>query len=297
MYIKLQFFFTTLLQRIFFLLQVIGNRSTCLIKMPPLHESFSCATVYSPQYRFPSFISPHPVSGIRSVLPNNKFLYVQRAYNKIIPGETEWTISGRFTGRSDIPLTPHGESQVISSSRVVVGPGKLIDPAKIARVFISPRIRARRTSELLFGGSMRPELVEITEDIREWEYGLYEGLLISQIRAGRKERGLDKERPWDIWHDGCEGGESAEEITKRLDNFIARIKEIQAPCVNGEKPADVVVIAHGHSLRAFAKRWIGFEMSMRLPLMLEPGAVGVLSYEHHNIDEPAFLLGVNMGGS
>jgi len=67
--------------------------------------------------------------------------------------------------------------------------------------------------------------------------------------------------------------------------------------MHGEKAVDVVLIAHGHILRAFAKRWIGFALGMRLPMMLEPGAVGVLSYEHHKVDEPAFLLGVNMGDS
>jgi probable phosphoglycerate mutase len=67
--------------------------------------------------------------------------------------------------------------------------------------------------------------------------------------------------------------------------------------MHGEKGADVVVIAHGHSLRAFAKRWVGFELGMRLPMMLEPGAVGVLSYEHHRVQEPALLLGVNMGAA
>jgi sedoheptulose-bisphosphatase len=206
-------------------------------------------------------------------------------------------MSGRYTGRSDIPLTANGEKQVSSSSRVVVGPGKIIDPSKLGRIFISPRTRARRTYELLFDGATRRTLedrVEITQDIREWEYGLYEGLLPGEIKDGRKRRGLDGKRPWDIWLDGCEDGESPAEMTKRLDSLIARIKQIQKPYMHGEKGADVVVIAHGHSLRAFAKRWIGFELGMRLPMMLEPGAVGVLSYEHHRVDEPAFLLGVNM---
>lgn len=67
--------------------------------------------------------------------------------------------------------------------------------------------------------------------------------------------------------------------------------------MHGEKAVDVVLIAHGHILRAFAKRWLGFPLATSLPMMLEPGAVGVLSYEHHRVDEPAFLLGVNMGGS
>ncbi|KFY34554.1 hypothetical protein V494_06672 [Pseudogymnoascus sp. VKM F-4513 (FW-928)] len=217
--------------------------------------------------------------------------------------QTEWTISGQCTGSTDIPLTAVGESQVVASSKVVVGSGKLIDPSKLTRVFISPRTRAQRTYDLLFSSADRASLkdkVEITEDIREWEYGAYEGVTPSNIRKLRKEKGLDTERPWDIWHDGCgEGeGESPIEVATRLDELIAKIKQLQAPCMDGwGAPADVVIIAHGHSLRAFAKRWIGFEMGMRLPLMLEPGAVGVLSYEHHKVDEPALLLGVNMGAS
>ncbi|KAI9642781.1 hypothetical protein NHQ30_008513 [Ciborinia camelliae] len=215
-------------------------------------------------------------------------------------GETEWSMSGRYTGRTDIPLTPHGEKQVSSSAGVVVGPGKIIDPSKLAHLFISPRTRARRTYEILFDESTQKELedkTEITEDIREWEYGAYEGLFTSQIRAARKEKGLDSERPWNIWLDGCEDGESAAEVSDRLDSVITKIREIQGPYMNGEKYVDVVLIAHGHILRAFAKRWIGFELGRALPMMLEPGAVGVLSYEHHKVDEPAFLLGVNMGAS
>jgi len=224
----------------------------------------------------------------------------QTTLSNLDTGETEWTISGRYTGRSDIPLTPDGEHQVSSSAGVIVGPGRIIDPSKITHLFISPRTRARRTYELLFDESAQKMIEgksETTEDIREWEYGAYEGLLTAQIRAARKERGLDKERPWNIWVDGCEEGESADEVSNRLDSIIAKIREIQGPYMHGEKGADVVLIAHGHILRAFAKRWIGFPLSTSLPMMLEPGAVGVLSYEHHKVDEPAFLLGVNMGGS
>ncbi|KAM3074652.1 hypothetical protein ACMFMG_008080 [Clarireedia jacksonii] len=215
-------------------------------------------------------------------------------------GETEWSMSGRYTGRTDIPLTPHGEEQVSSSASVIVGPGKLIDPTKIVHLFISPRTRARRTYDILFDQTTQKQFgenAEITEDIREWEYGAYEGLFTAQIRAARKEKGLDKERPWNIWLDGCEEGESAAEVSDRLDSVIAKIREIQGPYMHGEKHVDIVLIAHGHILRAFTKRWLGFELGVSLPMMLEPGAVGVLSYEHHNVKEPAFLLGVNMGGS
>jgi broad specificity phosphatase PhoE len=216
-------------------------------------------------------------------------------------GETEWTLSGRYTGTSDILLTAHGESQVLATSTSIVGAGRIIDPCRMARIYISPRTRAKRTYELLFTAASRASFeeaskVEITDDIKEWVYGDYEGLLTAEIRAGRKSRGLDEERDWDIWKDGCEGGESAQEISDRLDALIRRIRAIQAPHMKSGVPVDVMIVAHGHSLRAFAKRWVGFPLGTRLPMMLEPGAVGVCSYEHHRVDEPALLLGINMGG-
>lgn len=91
-----------------------------------------------------------------------------------------------------------------ATTKIVYGAGKLIDPAQLAKIFVSPRKRASQTFDLLTGGE-GPK--EITDELAEWEYGLYEGLLTSQIRAARKERGLDQEKEWDIWRDGCEEGE------------------------------------------------------------------------------------------
>lgn len=210
-------------------------------------------------------------------------------------GETEWSLSGKHTGTSDIKLTANGQTQVIRSGKVLVGPGKIIDPRRLVKIFVSPRIRAQQTYQLLFPSTEHVHLQETSENIREWDYGIYEGLLTAEIKSQRKNRGLDVDRSWNIWIDGCEDGESPEEVTSRLDEMIIQIKNIQKPYMHGEDSADIVLIAHGHILRAFAKRWIGFELSMKLPLMLEPGAIGVLSYDHHNIDEPALLLGVNLG--
>jgi len=94
---------------------------------------------------------------------------------------------------------------------MVLGTGKLIDMERVARVFISPRKRAQETFAILTereesASDSRVER-ETTEELREWEYGLYEGLLTKEIRKGRKERGLDRSREWDIWSDGCEEGE------------------------------------------------------------------------------------------
>lgn len=141
-------------------------------------------------------------------------------------------------------------------------------------------------------GLVQSGRVTTTEELAEWDYGDYEGLLTGEIRARRKNQGLDKEKAWDIWRDGCQGGESAQQVTDRLDNLIQKIYKLQEPYMHGEKPADVVLVAHGHLLRAFAKRWLKYSMEAPLSMMMEPGGIGILSYQHRNINEPAFLLGM-----
>lgn len=127
------------------------------------------------------------------------------------PGETTWSQTGRFTGTTELPLTSTGTLQVLSTGSTLIGPQKLIDPARLAHVYISPRQRAQVIFGLLFKGDkggreLREGVkVETTEGLAGWAYGLYEGLLLGEIRQGRRERGL--ERDWDIWRDGCEGGE------------------------------------------------------------------------------------------
>lgn len=96
---------------------------------------------------------------------------------------------------------------------MIVGSGKLIDPANIAQVYISPRKRAMQTFDIAFDDAdkqalqSKDKVTQKEERLAEWGYGLYEGLVTKEIRALRKERGLDAERPWDIWRDGCEEGE------------------------------------------------------------------------------------------
>ena len=101
-----------------------------------------------------------------------------------------------------------GVTQVKATGQQLVGPGKLIDPANVSRIWVSPRKRAQHTFRLLFSRDVsESNRVTYTEDITEWNYGDYEGLVTTEIRAQRKEKGLDGEREWDIWRDGCEGGE------------------------------------------------------------------------------------------
>ena len=126
-------------------------------------------------------------------------------------GETAWTLSGQHTGTTDLALTDNGAKQVLASGKHLVGPGKLIDPAKLAHVFVSPRKRAGQTFQLAFE-DLKKSLedagkVSVTADLAEWDYGDYEGMMGSEVRELRRSRGLDREREWDIWRDGCEGGE------------------------------------------------------------------------------------------
>lgn len=142
-------------------------------------------------------------------------------------GETEWSLDGRHTGTTDIPLTTNGEKRVRATGRALVGPDRLIVPKNLAHIYVSPRKRAQRTLELLGLGAQGPmpwkehgdvaecvtgegqgateAKVEVTDAVREWEYGDYEGITSQEIRRRREEQGLGAE--WDIWRDGCPGGE------------------------------------------------------------------------------------------
>ncbi|KAJ5180073.1 hypothetical protein N7492_003283 [Penicillium capsulatum] len=222
-------------------------------------------------------------------------------------GETEWSLNGRHTGISDLPLTANGEKRIQATGKALVGCDRLIVPQNLAHIYVSPRSRAQRTLELL-GIGCRERLpwhehrkteeeeptrtearVEVTESVREWDYGEYEGLTSKQIKERRAAQGLE---PWNIWTDGCPGGESPEDVVRRLDAVIADIREKyhRQNFENPENRGDVLIVAHGHILRAFAMRWTGKPLN-DTSLILEAGGVGTLSYEHHSIDEPAIILG------
>ncbi|KAH6618126.1 putative phosphoglycerate mutase [Chaetomium sp. MPI-SDFR-AT-0129] len=220
-------------------------------------------------------------------------------------GETEWSKAGRQTGKSDIPLTPEGAAQIASTAKVLIGPGKLLDPSRLAHVFVSPRVRAKETFELLFpptlsspstdsqwGRGEEGGSVTYTEDLTEWDYGEYEGLTGGEVRRLRREKGLDDEREWDILRDGCEGGESLEQVMERIDRLITKIKDIQRPYIKGEKPANALLVSHGLFLRCFIARWPSLPVEFYRKMMLAPGGVVVLSYRHTDIDSPAFYAGL-----
>ena len=167
-------------------------------------------------------------------------------------GETEWSLNGRHTGRSDIPLTEKGREVA-----------RLWQPYAAARtlalVLCSPLQRARQTCELAGLGAQ----AQIEADLGEWDYGDYEGLTPQQIRESRRE--------WLIFRDGCPNGESPAQIGARVDRVIARIRATQG---------DVAVFAHGHVLRVFAARWLGLAASGGGHFLLETATLCVLSSYH-----------------
>ncbi|HUY66718.1 MAG TPA: histidine phosphatase family protein [Acidimicrobiales bacterium] len=165
-------------------------------------------------------------------------------------GQTQWTLEGRHTGRTDLPLTPLGEAQ-----------SRALAPEfahHFTAVFCSPLLRARRTCELAGLG----ERVVIDPDLCEWDYGAYEGLTTAEIRSERAA--------WDLFDDGAPGGETAADVGRRADRAIARIRAIAG---------DVACVAHAHVLRVLAARWIGLDPAGGRHLVLAPASVSELGWE------------------
>jgi broad specificity phosphatase PhoE len=180
-------------------------------------------------------------------------------------GETEWSASGQHTGVTDMPLTPVGEQQV---GRLQ----PLLDGHRFGMVLTSPMLRARRTAELL--GLTHPQ---VDPDLAEWDYGGYEGRTTDEISA---ELG----RSWRIWTHpvpaGPTPGEDIEQVAKRVDRVLARIRPLLA------QGQDVALVGHGHNLRVLAARWLESEPHAGAWLSLSAGSLSGLGYEH---DRPVIL--------
>src|SRR5947199_1432536 len=158
-------------------------------------------------------------------------------------GETEWSLSGQHTSRTDLPLIDAGVERARAIGPVLAG-------WDFSLVLTSPLRRARETCELAGFG----DRAQVLEDLREWDYGEYEGLTTPQIR---------EQRPgWYLWRDGCPGGESADDVGRRVDRVIAEALEA---------PGDVALVAHGHVLRALAGRWLEQRASFGGRLRLDTG--------------------------
>ncbi|KAK1466167.1 hypothetical protein CTAM01_17029 [Colletotrichum tamarilloi] len=217
-------------------------------------------------------------------------------------GETEWSREGRFTGVTEIDLTSRGAQQASDVGELLFGGGKLVDPARLANVIVSPRKRAERTLEKLLPSPLKTSSDDVNleakiitdKNVAEWDYGKYEGKTDKQIRCQRQQQGLDKEDAWNIWRDGCEGGESKKDVTERLLRLIVQIRKIQEPHMKGDGPGDVLVVSHGLILRCFWKLWNGFEIDHNISIDIETTGMFVLGYKGNDINKRSFYLGVSL---
>ena len=176
-------------------------------------------------------------------------------------GETAWTLTGQHTGRTDIPLTERGEN---NARRL----GERLKRLTFARVFTSPLRRAVRTCEL--AGFAAAATVD--PDLVEWNYGNYEGRRTEEIRAERPD--------WQLFRDGCPGGETPDEVGVRADRVVSRVRAVRG---------DVLLFSSGHFLRVLAARWLGLEPGAGRFFLLSTASLSALGYEH-DLTQPVIRL-------
>jgi len=177
-------------------------------------------------------------------------------------GETSWSLSGRHTGRTDLPLTGAGELRASGLRALLRG-------VAFDHVLSSPLKRARRTCVLAGLGSA----AAIDPDLQEWDYGDFEGLTTAEICARRPG--------WNVFQDGCPGGESVGQVCLRADRLLARLATLGG---------SVALFSHGQFLRVLAARWIGQPVEAGRHLALDTASISVLGYEHHEGDIPAICV-------
>ena len=181
-------------------------------------------------------------------------------------GETAWSLTGQHTGKTDLDLTANGEDQARSLAPRLQAMG-------FTQVLVSPRLRARRTCELAGLGAM----AEVEPDLAEWDYGQHEGRRSVDIRLDDPD--------WDIWCDGCPGGESPADISARADRLIKRLIERLHP-IGGT----VALFSHGQFGVALATRWIELPMIEGQHFTLHPASVSLLGTNPHHADRRVIEL-------
>jgi broad specificity phosphatase PhoE len=176
-------------------------------------------------------------------------------------GETAWSLSGQHTGLTDLPLTARGEGNAEKL-------GKRLAGLSFSKVFTSPLQRARRTCQL----AGFEAVAEVDPRLAEWNYGDYEGRRTAEIHAERPD--------WQLFRDGCPGGESPKQIGARADGVVSRVRAVKG---------NVLIFSSGHFLRVLAARWLGLETAAGRFFMLSTASLSMLGYEN-DISQPAIRL-------
>ncbi len=169
-------------------------------------------------------------------------------------GATEWSVSGKHTGRTDVPLSPEGEAQVAR----VLGSREFPD---FDAVFVSPLTRAVQTFE--FSGLQPKSEAKFMDDLMEWDYGDFEGQTTSEIRSAKPG--------WNLFSDGCPGGEGVKDVEERANRVLGAAAKLEGP---------VAMFSHGHMIRALALSYLGLEMSLGSQFALATSSISVLGTEH-----------------
>jgi probable phosphoglycerate mutase len=173
-------------------------------------------------------------------------------------GDTAWSDTRRHTGRTDLPLNERGEEHARQL-------GEQLRRFEFARVFSSPLQRAAKTCALAGFG----DVATIDADLIEWDYGKYEGTLTADVL---------RDRPgWEMFRDGCPGGENAADVAGRADRFIALVRGIDG---------DVLAFSSAHIIRMITARWVGLPPTAGRIFYCRPASIGVLTFEHNKHDEP-----------
>lgn len=177
-------------------------------------------------------------------------------------GQTAWSLTGQHTGCTDLALTAQGETEARELA-------PRLQKIHFSRVLSSPALRARRTCEL----AGLESACEIDTDLREWNYGDYEGRRSVDIRRDRPD--------WNLWRHGCPNGDTPAQVTARADRVLARLREASG---------DVALFLHGQFGAALAVRWIGLPLINGEHFPLRPAAIGILGSEPGHIRIPAIML-------
>ncbi len=177
-------------------------------------------------------------------------------------GETEWALSSRHTGRTDIPLTANGEDE----SREL---GKHLRDIQFAHVLTSPLKRARQTCELVGLN----KVLEIEPDLAEWDYGDYEGKRSEDIRKGRPD--------WNVFRDGCPHGDTPAQVSERADQLITRLRTLDGK---------VALFSHGQFGGVLAARWIGLPLAQARHFPLDTASLSIFSFNPHHPEVPVIAL-------
>ena len=176
-------------------------------------------------------------------------------------GETTWSLSGQHTGLTDLPLTERGELNAQSLGRRLRG-------FTFEKVFTSPLKRATRTCELAGFGSK----AEADRDLLEWNYGEYEG---------RRTKEIHEQRPdWQLFRDGCPGGETPDQVGDRADRIVAHLRRFSG---------NALLFSSGHFLRVLAARWLGLDAEAGRYFLLDTASLSIVGYEH-DLSDPTIRL-------